>query len=757
MLYALTIFSGAFLLFLVQPLIGKYILPWFGGSPGVWTACLLFFQALLLGGYAYAHFTSTRLQPRTQATVHLVLLGLALLWLPIIPDAAWRPQAGEEPTLRILLLLTATLGLPYLLLSATGPLVQRWFTLTQPGRSPYRLYALSNVGSLLALLGYPFLIEPVFSRAEQAWGWSVALVLFALLCGLCAVQVRRLPPAAAAPAESADGAPAAETAPPSVSDKAFWLILPAVASTLLVAATNKICIDVAVIPFLWVVPLALYLLTFILAFDHPRWYSRTVFSALFVVGCTVSAYLLWSGSTAPLPLQLAGYTGTLFVGCMICHGELYRLRPSSRHLTGFYLYLSAGGALGGLFVAVIAPRIFTDYHELPVGLWVLAYALGILCLVQRSQAIAIGTGLGALIGAVVVPALFVKTKEAGLAVWAQAYGEQALEFYGDHWTWLAAVLALILYCLRTGWRDTTLAWHGRFAAVPLALTALLGAVFFILGTSGRDNILVAQRNFYGTLKVRAYGEPDSVSRNYVLSHGITTHGLQFAKEPYDRWPTSYYGPQSGVGLAIDTAEPKTGGRHIAMVGLGTGSIAAYGMPGDRLRIYEINPDVLTLARERFTFLEMTAAEVQIVLGDARLMMEEELRHAAPQQFDVLTLDAFSSDAIPIHLLTEEAFAVYLQHLKPGGVIAVHISNRYLDLRPVVEAMAKHYGLHYATISDNPSEDDWWLYRTTWMLLSADAARLQVKEIADAAEEPSDSDAPLIHWTDDRASLFGVLR
>ncbi len=756
MLYALTIFSGAFLLFLVQPLIGKYILPWFGGSPGVWTTCLLFFQTLLLGGYAYAHFTSTRLQPRTQATVHLVLLGLALLWLPIIPDAAWRPQAGEDPTLRILLLLTATLGLPYLLLSATGPLVQRWFTLTQPGRSPYRLYALSNIGSLLALLGYPFLIEPVFSRTEQAWGWSVALVLFALLCGACGWQVRRLAPAAENAATPAGAEPADDT-PPSASDKAFWLILPAVASTLLVAATNKICIDVAVIPFLWVVPLALYLLTFILAFDHPRWYSRAVFSGLLVVGCTVCVYLLWSGSSAPLPLQLAGYTGTLFVGCMICHGELYRLRPTSRHLTRFYLYLSAGGALGGLFVAVVAPFLFTDYFELPVGLWVLAYSLAILCLVQRSQAIALGAGAGTLVAVVLVPALFAKPKDAGLAAWAKEYGAHALQFYGDNWMWVAAVLALILYCLRTGWRQTTLVWQARFAAVPLALTALLGAVFFIQGTSGRENILVALRNFYGTLKVRAYGEPDSVSRNYVLSHGVTTHGLQFAKDPYDRWPTSYYGPESGVGLAIDTAEPKTGGRHIGMVGLGTGSLAAYGMPGDRLRIYEINPDVLTIARENFTFLSQSAAELQLVLGDARLMMEEELRHAAPQQFDVLALDAFSSDAIPIHLLTEEAFGVYLKHLKPGGVIAVHISNRYLDLRPVVEAMAKHYGLHYATISHNPSEDDWWLYRTTWMLLSADPARLQVKEIADATEEPSDADAPLIHWTDDRASLFGVLR
>jgi hypothetical protein len=771
-LYALTIFCGAFLLFLVQPLIGRYILPWFGGSPGVWTTCLLFFQTLLLGGYAYAHFTSTRLKPRTQATAHLVLLAIALLWLPIVPDVDWKPQPGHEPTRRILLLLTATLGLPYLLLSATGPLLQRWFTLTYPGRSPYRLYALSNVGSLLALLGYPFLIEPVLSRTQQAWGWSAALILFAALCGLLAWRVRKLDPpipvepepstATPAPSTTLAGGVAAETsteesARPRMADKILWLLLPAIASTLLVASTNKICIDVAVIPFLWVLPLALYLLSFILAFDHPRWYSREMFSALFVVACAVVGYLLWSSSSATLSLQLVGYTAALFIACMICHGELYRMRPPARHLTSFYLFIAAGGALGGLFVAVVAPVVFRDYHELPLGLWLLAYVVGFICLAKRSRAIATGAAIGTLATAVLLPALMVKAKDASLLGWAKLYGTEFVEFYGENWAWLASVLAVILFTLLPRPGQPRDAWHPRLAGLPLALTAVLGAIFYMQVHSGNENVVVAMRNFYGTLKIRTYGEPGSVSHNYVLAHGITTHGMQFLVEPYDRWATSYYGAGSGAGLAMDTAEPVTGGRHIGVVGLGTGSLAAYGMPEDRMRIYEINPDVLTLARERFTYLSQTAAEVKIVMGDARLSMEDELRRNAAQDFDVLVLDAFSSDAIPIHLLTEEAFALYLQHLQPAGIIAVHISNRYLDLRPVVESMAKHFNLHLATISHNPSDDDWWLYRTTWMLLSRDEARLQVSAIVEAAEEPSDPDAFLIHWTDDRASLFGVLR
>lgn len=777
MLYALTIFTGAFLLFLVQPLIGKYILPWFGGSPGVWTTCLLFFQTLLLGGYAYAHLTSAYLRPRTQALVHLALLGLSLAWIPIAPDAGWKPLTGDAPTGRILLLLTACLGLPYLVLSATGPLIQRWFNLARPGVSPYRLYALSNAGSLLALLGYPFAVEPLLGREAQSWAWSGGLAVFAVLCGACAWQIRRLPeseavpaspptpsptdPAAAALAEPAapdnpqpsDGNSAA--AAPGASAVFFWIALPAVASLLLVAITNKMSTDVAVTPFLWVLPLALYLLTFILCFDHPRWYHRGLFSALFAASCAVSWHLIEEGPSAPLGLQVIGYAVTLFVACMVCHGELYRLKPPPRHLTRFYLCISAGGALGGVTVALLAPRIFNDYHELPLGLWALAYFVGVLALLGRSRSLAAGSFAGTLAVVLLLPALRVEP-DGTVAGWFEGWFGQIRAFATGHWKELLGVAVLGFASLREGWRPVGRQFDRRMAAYPLFMSILLGVIFILQASSHTHSALEAVRNFYGALKVREYNRDLGEEHYYTLSHGVTTHGLQFSSGLRAVLPISYYGPTSGVGRIVDeiTGHP---GRHIGVVGLGTGSMAAYAVPGDRLRFYEINSEVVRLAYERFTYLDGTAGRVQIVAGDARLTMEAELRRGEPQNFDLLVLDAFSSDAIPIHLLTAEAFSTYLQHVRPDGVIAVHISNRYLDLRPVVEAIARHHGLHQMTIADNPEDEKWWLYPTTWVLVSRDFDRLNTESLLNVADPPPDTDAPMVLWTDDRASLLPLLK
>lgn len=757
-LFAATIFVSAFLLFLVQPLIGKFILPWFGGSPGVWTTCLLFFQTLLLGGYAYAHALSTRFPPRTQGVVHVVLLGLALLWLPIAPDVAWQPEPGTEPTLRILLLLTATLGLPFGLLAATGPLLQRWFHYRYPTHSPYRLYALSNAGSLLALLGYPFLIEPNFSRMQQAWGWSVAWIFFAVLCVLCARRVRILTTVSDV-TSSTENPP--ETAEKSAAETTVgrwaWILLPALASVLLIATTSKLCVDVAVIPFLWVLPLSLYLVTFILCFDHPRWYSRGVFCALFVVGCVSVGYLLVHGANAPVPLQLVAYGGTLFAAGMICHGELYRLRPAPAQLTAYYLWISAGGALGGLFVAIIAPLLFRNYYEFQLGLWLVAVVLAWLAWQQRSRAIVVGAGVGALLGLLVLPALSTEPAATGIFAWGQNYADEFLHCTNAYWPWTLPVLVAVAVLFLSGAADqrrATRTWH---ALLPSLLVVMLGAVFLLQIRNGQTDVVAASRNFYGALQVRTYGAPGSSSHNLVLSHGITTHGLQFTEEEYTRWPTTYYGAASGIGLALDAIGAASAGRHIGVVGLGVGTLATFGHPADRLRFYEIDPMVVQLARERFTYLAQTEAAVQIVLGDARLTLAAERQHRASQQFDLLALDAFSSDAIPIHLLTVEAMAIYLEHLKSDGVIAVHISNRHLDLRPVLEALAAHFALSLVTVSHNPDEDDWWLYRTTWVLLSRDTAKLLTPAILEAADEPSDDTATRILWTDDRAGLFGVLR
>lgn len=744
-LYALTIFLSAFLLFQVQPLIGKYILPWFGGGPGVWTACLLFFQALLLGGYAYAHLVSTRLGPRRQVWVHLTLLAVSLAWLPLAPDAGWKPAPGAEPVTRILLLLGATLGLPYLVLSATGPLLQRWFSLAHPGESPYRLYALSNAGSLLALLSYPFVFEPLLSRSLQGLVWSGGFVGFGLLCSACAWRIRLVP--APAPAAGADPLEPA----PTLVDQLMWFALPAVASLLLVATTNKLCLDVAVVPFLWIVPLTVYLLSFILCFEHPRWYSRRWFAALLAAGCGAVCHLL-SQRTAHVPLQIAGYSLTLFAACMVCHGELHRLRPAPRHLTRFYLCVAAGGALGSVLVAVVAPMVFSDYHELQIGLTLLVYLVGAISLIYRSRSLVQGVAIGTLAAALLVPAL---RAEAGLgpAVWLASWGRQLRFFLEDTWKESLAVLVVLVFCLRNGWRIGTGEWRQRLSLFPFALSLLLGSIFIAQAVDDRRSVLAAVRNFYGTLKLREYNRSDPATHYYLLTHGETTHGLQLAEEPGRRWATSYYGPTTGVGRLIDLL-PRP--RRIGLVGLGIGTLAAYGQAGDTLRFYEINPAVVSIAGKHFGYLGGAAAKVEIALGDARLLLEDELRQGRAQQFDVLVLDAFSSDAIPVHLLTREAMDAYLQHLRPGGVIAIHISNRFIDLAPVVAGLTRHYNLESITIDDEPSDADWWLYDTTWVLLTRDPAVLRSPGLSRHAGASDETLRP-VDWTDDHASLFEILK
>lgn len=783
--YALTIFTGAFLLFQVQPLIGKYILPWFGGGPGVWTTCLLFFQTLLLGGYAYAHFSSRHLTPRRQAAVHGVLLLLSLALLPIIPSESWKAHLSGDPILHILLLLTVCIGLPYFVLSSTGPLMQQWFSVTQPGVSPYRLYALSNIGSLLALISYPFYFESHFTRHAQANLWSAGLGFFVLCCGFCAWRLWRDAAAGRIPNTRAADAAAGqsdEKTPPL--DKLLWIGLPAVASILLLATTNKLCQEVAVVPFLWVLPLSLYLLSFILCFDHPRWYHRGIYAGLLAVGIGVVCYLLSEGNSAPLAQQISGYTGTLFIACMICHGELYRLKPPPRRLTSYFLLISAGGALGGLLVAVVAPLVFNEYWELQAGYWTLSYLLGALCFRHKSRTFVIGTAAGILGATIVVPLLRASREATGglldrfqelyqnyfvsASAWdkVRQFGgiawQEILSFYGLYWQWVLLVLAVFVGCVltlpRRGWVRE---WQPRMVSFLMFCSVGLGMVFLIqMRRSDNDSSdhvrLSASRNFYGTLKVFDYASSEPEGHYLSLLNGAITHGIQFEKMPQAMWPTSYYGETSGVGLALQHLSAPVGQRRIGLVGLGTGTLAAHGQTGDYLRIYEINPAVKELALHRFSYLANTPAKVDIVLGDARLSMEQELAANQPQQFDLLALDAFSSDAIPVHLLTKESFEIYLHELKPDGVIAVHTSNRYLDLRPVVENLAKHFNLGIAVISDD-DEKDWWIYRTTWILVTKNQAILDKPEISSVTDSSEHPEKPAVFWTDDHASLYEILK
>ena len=670
-LYALTIFTSAFLLFLVQPIIAKQILPWFGGSAAVWTTCLVFFQFLLLAGYAYSDWTTRRLSPRRQVIVHLVLLAASLASLPIIPDAGWKPAGGEDPTWRILGLLFVTIGLPYFLLSTTGPLVQAWFARTFPAGTVYRLFALSNFGSLLALISYPFVFEPWTAALAQSWGWTAAYVAFVALCAASAVYSMRKQVAAADPAEAVTVP--SPGPPPSARDYAAWLLLSAMGAVMLLAVTNHITNDIASVPFLWILPLTLYLVTFILCFEGRGWYRRTIFLGplLVIVGAMAWALHEERGIMdikEALPLNLAG----LFLMCMFFHGELAAIKPAPRYLTAFYLMVSLGGALGGIAVGLVAVKVFDTYYEFGAG--------------------------------------------------------------------LVATLLIAAYVTRL-----------MHPAVPLLALAVLGFTGFHTYQYAvylAEDTRVMTRNFYGTLRVKDIGNEGDQDATRRLMHGVIMHGEQYRAPERRREPTTYYGDTSGIGRALKALDSKP--LRVAVVGLGTGTLAAYGRKGDVYRFYEINPQVVEVARREFSFLGDSGAKIETVLGDARLSMERE----PPQDYDVLAVDAFSSDSIPVHLITHEAMAVYLRHTKPGGVIAFHVTNRFLNLAPVVKRIADEYGLHTLLVADDAEESD--LARTDWVLVARDAKLLGREALAEAASEIDDIPGLRV-WTDDFNNLFQILK
>jgi len=685
-LYALTIFLSAFLLFQVQPLIAKCILPWFGGGPTVWTTCMLFFQAALLAGYAYAHVIRTRLAPGTQAIAHTCLLLAAAVVLPILPSATWKPEGGTDPTWRILIILAASVGLPYLALAATSPLLQAWFSMTHPGASPYRLYALSNAGSLLALASYPFVIEPLLRLKTQSTAWSGAFVAFAVLCAACAIRLWRTKPAADVIAGPADQA--AEAARPRLKTVLLWVALPACGSVMLLAITNQLSMNVSVVPFLWVLPLSLYLMSFIVCFQSDRLYWRPVFWPLLALGAGSIIGLLYWDIRAGLIWQIVGYGVGLFGCCMVCHGELARLKPNPRHLTWFYLMSSAGGAIGGLLVTLLAPLVLRGYFELHIGLWA---------------------------------------------------------------CFLLAILAF--------WHERAPLWRHRrgwvVGAFGLASAAVLVGLGIGLGVNVKDesaSAVAISRNFYGVLKVIGIYAPDDPDLAYhSLWHGRVVHGSQISKGPFHTRPTEYFWENTGVGLAILNRHPGLPMR-VGVVGLGVATLAAYGRPGDTYRFYEINPEVERLARAWFTYLADSRARCQVVLGDGRLSLERD----PPQGFDVLALDAFSSDAPPVHLLTREAFEVYRRHLKPDGVLAINITNAFLDFRPVVLGLAQQFGMAAAVVESGNADIP--LYRpAVWILVTRDGRFLRSPAIEPAISPPDPKAPSLRLWTDDYSDLFSILK
>lgn len=696
-LFAVSIFLSAFLLFQVQPMIGKFILPWFGGTPAVWSTVMLFFQVLLTGGYAYAYYLIGRVKSRKQAAIHITLIVMAVLLLillsfiwdsPITPDAGWKPSNLTSPIFDIFRLLVVSVGLPYFILATNGPLMQAWFVRLFPERSYAGLYALSNLGSLFGLLAYPVLIEPSLSLRAQGWTWALGFMLFGLLAGWVAiVQSRRspTPSALASGAQQSNVHNVSAADSPSFSSMSLWIALSATASLFLLSVTNQITQEVAVIPFLWVLPLALYLISFILTFSGQRGYHRLLYSALFLLAAALTLFVMLNATALHVYWQILAYCFLLFTACMLCHGELYQLRPSAAYLTSFYLMVSIGGALGGIFVSLVAPVIFNGYWEFFVGL---AMSIAILLTVVRSS------------------------------------------------------------------RDHTA--RARFVFTVFGLVTVMLAV---LGTYF-SGALFSRRNFYGVIRVRELVLAGSLEKAYIMSHGITVHGLQFIDPEMRGVPTTYYVPNGGGALAI-LNHPKYGHgeqMRVGLLGMGVGTLAAYGQSGDLYRLYEINPVVVDLAYgqgDYFSFLSDSKADLTTVLGDARLSLERELKGGDPQRFDVLVLDTFSSDSIPIHLVTKEAFALYLNHLAPDGLIAAHITNLHLDLQPVFWQLAKHYGLSIARI--NYEGDNRGGLASHWILLARDPALLQIPAIQEHSVDLSGYTTNIRLWTDDYSNMFQILK
>jgi hypothetical protein len=674
-LFALTVFCGSFLLFLVQPIIAKELLPQFGGSASVWLTCLVFFQSALLLGYAGADRLAHAVSGRLQVAIVVALLLAAAATLPIVPSPH-EALARTHPALGVLAALTLSIGLPYVLVSATSPLIQSWYARCLPGRSPYALFALSNLASMLALFGYPLAVEPWMGTNRQAYAWSAAYLLWAVLIVLCALRSRSGAPAVAGEPTGPEVQP---DAIPTAARYGEWIALSALGSWLLLALTRHLTRDVAAIPLLWILPLAVYLLTFIVAFADRRWLSPRG-----LIGCGIGALVLYAAFSArtswpdadadsiPIVPQIALFCAVLAGACLLCNGGLALTRPAPRYLTHFYLSLAAGGALGAVLIGLIAPAVMNVDFDLEIGM---------------------------------------------------------------------SVAALLLL-----WRARRL---GRLyvAGAALAMLLVLAAVGLVVHESS-DGSVLARRNFYGTLRVYDWEQNGGTGTARSLMNGVITHGTQYLAPAFRRRATEYYGDASGIGHAMAAIGRERAPHRIGVVGLGAGTMAAYGREGDVIRFYDINPQVIDIAQHEFTFLRDSAARIEVAQGDARLSLASE----RAQHFNVLVIDAFTGDSIPVHLLTVEALDLYLRHLAPHGIIAFHVSNLYLDLVPVVQRLAQARGL--ATRLVESDQEDTFNTTSAWVLESPDAKILDLSEIAAVSQAIPRSTRRL--WTDDFSDLLPFL-
>jgi hypothetical protein len=668
-LFASAVFLGAFLLFLVEPIAAKQLVPVLGGSAAVWITCLVFFQTALLCAYLYAHWMAR--QPRWTLYFALLVLGFASAF-------GWCLRSGStgagssHPTLTIFAVLGSTIGLPFLILGTTSPLMQVWWARMHDSGIPYRLFALSNLASLLALALYPTLVEPRLTLHAQRIVWCCGFAIFACISGALALRART-----AAPASSRQMSTALEEgAPAPLAQKLLWVLLPMGAAMQLSAVTSYLTANVAAIPLLWILPLAVYLLTIILAFEFRRLLPRGIIARFLIVMLASLGYALSKQDVEwPLRISIGFFLIEAFASCLFCHTEAHRLRPHrATESTMFYLLFAAGGALGSFVIGIAFPLIFRYNIDL------------------------------------VVTCCF------------------------------TAFLALLVT-----WKD---GWNNRL--LWGVATALMAVLIFWINIVNHRSTLIAVRNFYGALRVKqSFGFPGATLR--TLTNGNVEHGTQiFGTDEQRRTPTSYYAEDSGVGLALRfccDGRP----RNIGVIGLGAGTVAAYGRPGDRIRFYEINPSVVPIARNVFTYMRDSGARLSVVDGDGRTSLASE----PPQDFNVLVVDAFSGDAIPIHLLTTPALALYRRHLAPGGIIAFHVSNRHVDLEPPIALLAQSAGTRAAVVS-TPANEERGEFAATWILLSDNAEFFAQPAVVRAARQPETLPG-LRPWTDDFSSLLPVLR
>lgn len=744
-LFAVTSFLSAYLLFQMQLIVAKYILPWFGGTAAVWTTCMVVFQVLLLAGYLYAHFVATRLTVEAQRRLHLgvlmaaamLILALSILWpSAITPGAAWKPGSVDHPALKVGLIILLAAGLPFFVLSTSAPLLQRWFAGQRRGVEVYRLYALSNLGSMVGLLAFPILIEPVLRMKTQGRVWSLLFVVYAGLCAACAIRARD----AGVDSQGSESDPS-HNAVVTGSTRVLWFALPAAASALLLATTNLLCQEVISLPLLWVVPLVLYLLSFILCFDHPRWYRRGIFHPLFAVGlfglCLAMNYAQAIAQVIGLPL-------VLFVACMICHGELVRLKPATTELTGFYLSISAGGATGGLFVSVIAPYVFRFYTEFQ---WSLAAVVVLLawCLWRDSHSWFYQ--LGAWLPAAIVISAFIAAYTA--ASWIPSFGGllAQVRFYP-----LLLITGTMVVAGAFLQRSAQHEKGFRFVQVLAGIGLLLCGIGVYKTALPESTLYRGERNFYGAIRIYELAQGGK-----ALFHGRTMHGAQL-NPPNERLPMAYYAPDTGIGILLRNHPRRArgdGSLRVGVVGLGAGTLAVYGRPGDYFRYYEINPQVVDVAagpQPVFTYIRDSRAQVEVALGDARVLLEREAAAGAQQNFDVLVLDAFSGDAIPVHLLTREAFDTYWQHLGGDGIIAIHVSARHINLMPVVEGLAEHF---HARVLARFTDNQYPFLPSLWVLMSRRPEALDINGLIAAPPPFANELAPRL-WTDDYSDIFRLL-